>query len=183
MSEDFSNHSILVVDDEVLLVNLIDMQLQEIGIKVLKASNGKEAIEILEKNSDISLIISDIKMPIMDGITMLKTIRSRGSLVPVVFFSAFGDPVTMRKAWQAGAFDFFEKPIKQEELITKVKLALAFGKECLLGGALSATEKKTESFTINKAVIDNFKNHCQTKSLNPNEVIESLLTRYLASGT
>ncbi|MDZ4662271.1 MAG: response regulator [Pseudomonadota bacterium] len=142
MSEEFSKHKILVVDDEILLVELLAMQLEGLGCPIVTANNGEEALEKLESNVDVSLIISDVKMPIMDGITFLKRIRERGSVVPVMFFSAYGDRATLKQAWKEGAFDFLEKPINEEDLVRKVKLALLFGKEFHLTGHLDKGEKK-----------------------------------------
>ena len=182
MSEEFASHKILLIDDEVLLIELLEMQLQALGCTTITANNGEEALQKLEANADISLVISDIKMPVMDGITFLKKIRDQGSIVPVMFFSAYGDKATLKQAWKEGAYDFLEKPIREEDLLRKVKTALLFGKEYQLSGRTGDQEKKSAAFMVNSSVIEKFNHYCRTKNIDTNQVVENLITRYLASG-
>ncbi len=99
-----------------------------------------------------------------------------------MFFSAYGDRATLKQAWMEGAYDFLEKPIKEEDLIRKVKMALLFGKEFNLSGRVGSDEKKSADFLVKASILEKFNHYCRTKNIDTNQVIENLITRYLASG-
>ncbi len=111
---------ILVVDDEPDFEELIKQKFRH---KILKheydfvfAGNGKEALHKLEENSDISIVLSDINMPEMDGLTLLSKIDEKYPLTKTVIVSAYSDMSNIRKAMNLGAFDFVTKPLNFEDL-------------------------------------------------------------------
>ncbi len=111
-------YNILVCDDDKEIVNAIEIYLTKEGYNILKANNGKEALEVLEKNT-VHLIILDIMMPKMDGIEALSEIRKDKSL-PVIILSAKSEDEDKIKGLNLGADDYVTKPFNPLELIARV---------------------------------------------------------------
>lgn len=111
---------ILVVDDERLIVKLFKMYFREkIKAKeyeLIFASNGKEALEKLQADSEIDMMLTDINMPEMDGLTLLAKMNELNMNMKAVVLSAYGDVENMTKATDLGAFDFLNKPIDFQQL-------------------------------------------------------------------
>ncbi len=109
---------ILVVDDEPSAQSLIRQRFRKrIAAQELNfifAEDGLAALELLEKHQDIIAVLTDINMPRMDGLTLLSKIQ--GINCPAVVISAYGDMAKIRKAMNAGAFDFLTKPIDLQDL-------------------------------------------------------------------
>ncbi|MFT7248075.1 MAG: adenylate cyclase [Arcticibacterium sp.] len=114
------NTKILVVDDESDLEALIRQkfrrQIREKKYEFFFAENGRVALEVLESEPDIFLVLSDINMPEMDGLTLLVKIAENNPLIQVVMVSAYGDMDNIRTAMNKGAFDFICKPVNFEDL-------------------------------------------------------------------
>ena len=111
---------ILVVDDEadleVLIKQKFRQKIRQNEYEFLFALNGRHALEQLEKNPDIDLVLSDINMPEMDGLTLLSRISEKNSLLKAVIVSAYGDMENIRIAMNRGAFDFVTKPVDFKDL-------------------------------------------------------------------
>ena len=111
---------ILVVDDEtdleVLIKQKFRQKIREHKYEFLFAINGKQALEQLERNDDVDVVLSDINMPEMDGLTLLSKINEQNSLLKAVIVSAYGDMENIRTAMNRGAFDFVTKPVNFEDL-------------------------------------------------------------------
>ena len=118
-----NNYKILVVDDEVEITNAIEIYLTSEGYKVVKAFDGLEALNILEKSNDIDLIILDIMMPKLDGIRALSKIREEREL-PVIMLSAKSEDTDKILGLNMGADDYLTKPFNPLELIARVKSQL-----------------------------------------------------------
>jgi len=120
---------ILIVDDEpdieVLMTQRFRRQLREKKFIFCFAQSGIEALELLSKNQDIHLVISDINMPEMDGLTLLKKISEKFPAVIPIIVSAYGDMNNIRAAMNLGAFDFITKPINFEDLTVTIDKTLA----------------------------------------------------------
>ena len=110
---------ILVVDDEKEIRDLIEIYLKNEGFQILKASNGEEALEVLEKE-DVHLIILDIMMPKMDGIKACMKIREEKSM-PIIMLSAKAEDMDKIFGLTTGADDYMTKPFNPLELIARVK--------------------------------------------------------------
>jgi adenylate cyclase len=112
--------SILVVDDEpdleLLVTQKFRKQIREGEFRFLFAHDGEEALGVLEQEPDIDLVLSDINMPRMDGLTLLARLVERDDDFKAVIVSAYGDMVNIRAAMNRGAFDFLTKPIAFDDL-------------------------------------------------------------------
>ncbi|URZ05285.1 response regulator transcription factor [Clostridium felsineum] len=111
--------TVLVVDDEKEIRNLIDIYLSNEGFKVLKAENGIEALEILS-SEDVQLVVLDIMMPKMDGIETCMKIRENKNM-PIIMLSAKGEDMDKILGLTTGADDYIAKPFNPLELIARVK--------------------------------------------------------------
>jgi class 3 adenylate cyclase len=111
---------ILVVDDEADLESLIKQKfrqkIREHQYEFVFAIHGKHALEQLEKHPDIDIILTDINMPEMDGLTLLNRLNELNNLMKSVIVSAYGDMDNIRTAMNLGAFDFITKPVNFEDL-------------------------------------------------------------------
>ncbi len=111
---------ILVVDDETDLELLIKQrfrkQIREHEYEFFFAINGKDALQKLQKNSDVDIVLTDINMPEMDGLTLLTKLNETSPLIKSVIVSAYGDMDNIRAAMNRGAYDFICKPINFEDL-------------------------------------------------------------------
>ncbi|MES2004735.1 MAG: adenylate/guanylate cyclase domain-containing protein [Bacteroidota bacterium] len=111
---------ILVADDEVDLETLIKQkfrkQIRDQKYEFVFASNGNDAILKIQANPDISMVLSDINMPEMDGLTLLTRLSDSNPLLKTIMVSAYGDMDNIRTAMNRGAFDFVCKPVNFEDL-------------------------------------------------------------------
>jgi DNA-binding NtrC family response regulator len=116
---------ILVVDDEISIVEVLKALLTREGYSVSTASDGDEALEIIREEK-FDLLISDIRMQRMDGITLLRMAREVQEHLAVVMVTAYGTVETAVAAMKNGAFDYVTKPFKIDELILTVQRALSY---------------------------------------------------------
>ena len=100
---------ILVVDDEPKMRRVLEIMLQKMGHRVLGAGNGVEALALFQANS-VDLVITDLRMPEMDGIELLAALRAQGSDVPVMVITAHGTIETAVTAMKHGACDYILRP-------------------------------------------------------------------------
>lgn len=111
---------ILVADDEADLEALIRQkfrkQIREAQYEFVFAVNGNDALKKMEQHPDVALILSDINMPEMDGLTLLTKLNEVSPLSKTVIVSAYGDMENIRTAMNRGAFDFITKPVNFEDL-------------------------------------------------------------------
>ncbi len=106
---------ILVVDDEEGARELFYTILSGEGYKVTLANDGEAALNLL-KGDPYDLVITDIKMPVMDGLQLLQEIRKTGSKTDVIMVTAYGEVETYLKAMSLGAAEYINKPIRIKEL-------------------------------------------------------------------
>lgn len=114
---------ILVTEDDKNSARFLQITLSKAGYSVLTATNGKQALEVLEAHH-IDLIVLDIMMPEMDGFEFTKTIRSHGIDTPILVVSAKQLSDDKCKALHIGADDFMSKPINEQEFLLRVKALL-----------------------------------------------------------
>lgn len=107
---------LLIVDDESNIRMVLVQLFKQDGYEVDSASNGKEAMEFLKRNQNYGCIISDLKMPIMDGMAFFQESRSIASHIPFVFITAFGSIEDAVFAIKSGAADFISKPFDRDSI-------------------------------------------------------------------
>ena len=106
---------ILVVDDEEGARELFSTILADEGYEVTLANNGEEALALF-KNTPFNLVITDMKMPVMDGLQLLQEIRKIDSKTNVIMVTAYGEVESYLKAMRLGAAEYINKPIRIKEL-------------------------------------------------------------------
>ncbi len=117
-----NSYNILVVEDEKEIAEAIEIYLLNQGYNVIKASNGLEGLDAIEKN-DIHLAIVDIMMPVIDGVTMIMKLREKYDF-PVIILSAKSEEVDKIMGLNIGADDYVNKPFKPLELLARVNSQL-----------------------------------------------------------
>ncbi|MBO4610377.1 MAG: response regulator transcription factor [Lachnospiraceae bacterium] len=143
--KDNSKLTVLVCDDEKDIANAISIFLRSEGYNVLTASNGKEALELVEEE-EIHLVLLDIMMPVMDGVTALSKIREISN-VPVIMLTAKSEDTDKILGLNLGADDYVTKPFNPVELMARVRSGLR--RYMLLGGN-SASETGEEEMTCGR---------------------------------
>ena len=116
--------TVLVVDDEKNYPRILGAVLEEEGFEILTANSGAKALEILH-NSDIDLVLTDMKMPEMDGIDLLEKIKARDPQLPVIMMTAHGTVDKAVEAMEKGAYSYLLKPFDNDRLIIYVNKAIA----------------------------------------------------------
>jgi len=118
---------ILLVDDDENLRKVLEFNLEQDGYTVITASNGKEALKLYGEH-DPKLVITDIKMPEMDGIALLKEIKRRNLEQLIIVITAFGTIDNAIEAMKLGAYDYITKPFNRDEMKLVVRKALELEK-------------------------------------------------------
>jgi class 3 adenylate cyclase/AmiR/NasT family two-component response regulator len=170
---------ILVVDDEtdleVLIKQKFRQKIREHHYEFIFAVNGIKALEQLEQHGDVDIVLSDINMPEMDGLTLLSKLNEQNSLLKSVIVSAYGDMENIRTAMNRGAFDFITKPVNFEDLELTMQKTLKQVEQ------MKETMKAIKENNILKMYVDetvlNFMGGKEfEKSLLENETIEATVT-------
>ena len=131
------NANILIADDEPNQLELMSFNLSNAGYSIIKATNGKEAIELIENHSP-DLIILDWMMPKMSGIDVCRTLRSRSETkqIPIIILSARSEDSDKSLGLDTGADDYISKPFSPKELISRVKALLRRARPALVNDIL-----------------------------------------------
>ncbi|MEO6632204.1 MAG: adenylate/guanylate cyclase domain-containing protein [Mucilaginibacter sp.] len=167
---------ILVVDDEADLELLVKQKfrrkIRENVYEFVFAQNGEEALERVKEHPDLDVILSDINMPVMDGLTLLSRLPEANPMVKAVVVSAYGDMQNIRTAMNRGAFDFVCKPVDFEDLDLTMEKTIVHVRQ------LQETMKAIKENNILKMYVDenvlNFMNHKEFEgSLMKNELIDA----------
>lgn len=114
---------ILAVDDEENIRNLITYTFEEYDIEVKTAENGKAAITILEQNP-VDVIITDLLMPTMTGLALIREMKKRKSAIPIIIITAYGNTEMVKEIIAEGVFRLIEKPLDFDILVPIVQDAI-----------------------------------------------------------
>ena len=114
-------HCILVVEDEKKLRRVIELQLQSAGFDVLEAGTAEDGLKLADR---ADLILTDLRLPGMDGLELLHRIRRQNSQTPIIVMTAYGTVENAVEAMKAGALDFLPKPFSMDHLMTVVNKSL-----------------------------------------------------------
>lgn len=167
---------ILVVDDEADLEMLVKQKfrkkIRENTYEFIFARNGEEALLKIHEHPDLDIILSDINMPVMDGLTLLSRLPEANSLLKAIMVSAYGDMQNIRTAMNRGAFDFVCKPVDFDDLDLTMEKTIIHVKQ------LQETIKAIKENNILKMYVDsNVLNFMTNKefesSLLKNELLEA----------
>ncbi|WP_202079675.1 response regulator [Caldalkalibacillus salinus] len=109
------SNKILIVDDQYGIRVLLDEVFRKEGYQTFQAANGKQALELVEKNEP-DLVILDMKIPGMDGLEILRRIKAYNQEVQVIMITAYGELDLIQEAMQLGALTHFTKPFDIDEL-------------------------------------------------------------------
>jgi adenylate cyclase len=124
---------ILVADDEtdleVLIRQKFRQKIREQQYEFVFAINGNDALEKMQQHPDIAIVLSDINMPEMDGLTLLTKLNEAAPLTKTVMVSAYGDMDNIRTAMNRGAFDFVTKPVNFEDLEVTMEKTILYVKQ------------------------------------------------------
>ena len=141
MSLSSDNISILVADDDTIIVETLTSALKRLGFKTTPAFDGQEALSLYEEEA-FDIVITDLQMPKMDGMELLKTIKQKNEEAIVLVITGYGTIRSAVEAVKAGAFDFIPKPFQLDEL------------EIVLNKALKAKELFKSIIAENKAYME-----------------------------
>ncbi|SEQ49270.1 DNA-binding response regulator, OmpR family, contains REC and winged-helix (wHTH) domain [Virgibacillus subterraneus] len=114
--------SILIVDDDINILNLVDIYLTRAGYRVFKASDGMEALESIE-GIHINLAVVDVMMPEMDGFQLTQQLREDFD-IPVILLTAKGEMDDKEKGFRSGSDDYVVKPFEPKELLFRIQAVL-----------------------------------------------------------
>ncbi len=143
-------YNVLVCDDEVSIVSSLKIYLASEGYSVSEANNGKEALEMLSSAS-VDLVVMDVMMPEMDGITALAKIRAQNNDVPVILLTAKGEDYDKVIGLNVGADDYITKPFNPVELLARVKSNIR--RYCGFGAQASKQQTKSPNILQNGGII------------------------------
>lgn len=118
---------LLIVDDEDKMRTLLSMMLERKGFRVDQAGHGRQALELLEKK-EYNLVISDIKMPEMDGKALIRAMRKQKILTPVIFITAFATIDSAVEMMQEGASDYVTKPFDESRILLTIERAMTLSR-------------------------------------------------------
>ena len=119
--------TILVADDDDSLRRVLEFQLRESGYEVLTAADGLAALDLFT-GREVDCLITDLRMPGLSGLELLRRASAIKGETPVVVITAFGDVETAVEAMRAGAFDYVTKPFNRDQILLTVEKALVFGR-------------------------------------------------------
>ena len=119
--------ALLIADDDESLRRVLEFQLRAAGYQVLTAPDGLAALDVFT-NHDIACLITDLRMPQLSGLELLRRVNAINYETPVIVITAFGDVETAVEAMRGGAFDFITKPFNREQILLTVAKALRFGR-------------------------------------------------------
>ncbi len=146
---------ILIAEDETKIRKILKINLQN-RYKIILAENGREAMEYLQ-HEPVHLILTDLKMPKMNGMELLRFANEVFPYIPVIIITAFGTVESAVEAMKAGAYDYILKPIKLAELETTIEKALKFGslmeENAQLKKKLEQYENTSEIITVNPRML------------------------------
>lgn len=125
MKEQQEKYKVLLVDDEPIILRSLKVAIpwDELGLSIVgEAKNGEAALQQIQQTAP-HIIISDIRMPVIDGITLMKEVLPRSAKLIFIFISGYGEFEYAREALRLGAFDYLLKPIDHDELVEMLKRA------------------------------------------------------------
>ncbi len=120
---------ILICEDDLMTLKALEHKLKSEGYDTITAHDGKQAIELLNSNREIEMLLTDLHMPIISGLELITHVRNKmKSYMPIVMLTRVGLEDTVLHAFELGADDYITKPFSPEELSLRIKRLLLKGK-------------------------------------------------------
>ncbi len=119
------NVTVLLVDDEKDFVEALAERLKLRGFSITICFDGEEAVNILKEQTTVDVVILDVQMPGLDGISTLREIKQLAPLIEVIMLTGHGTVQTAIDGMKLGAFDYILKPVKNEDLVDKINKGYA----------------------------------------------------------
>jgi len=142
-------YKILIVDDEIEYQKVLSLILSDVGYDIASCSNGNEALDYIENNM-VDLVITDLKMPVMDGVELIKKIKEKYDDVDVVVMTAFGSIESAVDSIKYGAIDYFVKSGEMKELVMKIDRLAKISRLERKSSVLLKNQNNTEIFINSK---------------------------------
>lgn len=115
---------ILIIDDETDMLVMLEMLITDKTPHEVISTNNPFEIEALLSTNDFNLVITDLKMPLLDGIEILELVKRKDADIPVIVITAFGTLEAAEEAVHKGAYDFITKPFRKEQILVAIERAL-----------------------------------------------------------
>jgi CheY-like chemotaxis protein len=124
--EPLNGRKVLVVDDDIRNIFALNSLLERHNMQVISATNGQEAINLVESTEDLSLVLMDVMMPEMDGYETMRRIRNKPQfrMLPIIALTAKAMKGDREKCLEAGASDYVAKPVNTDQLLSLVRMWL-----------------------------------------------------------
>jgi two-component system nitrogen regulation response regulator NtrX len=151
---------ILVVDDETSILQSLEGILSDEGFEPVCAESAEEGLRIIDEE-DVDLVLLDIWMPGMDGLTALEEIKKRDPVLPVIMISGHGNIETAVKATKSGAFDFIEKPPSYDKIVVAVNNGLQMSRLVEENAILRTKTKKKKGLTGKSSAIEDLRSQIE----------------------
>lgn len=117
---DLEDKRILIVEDELMCFKLIEIALKHTRAKLLRANNGKEAIERCAQDPGIDLVLMDIQLPVINGYQATDEIRKFNKKIPIIAQTAYAMNSQRQKCFEAGCTDYISKPYNTQQLLSTI---------------------------------------------------------------
>lgn len=142
--------TVLIVDDEARILMLLESLLKSAKFDVLPAKDGPSALQTLDEHAEIDFVLTDLRMPGMDGLELFAEIRKRRPGMPVILLTAYASLETALDAMRGGIFDYITKPFKVNELMATIRAAdrQAQSRKTQLVEALDVAEATPEASAL-----------------------------------
>lgn len=173
------SYKILIVDDEYINQRVLEYHLSNVSENILKVSTGKQALEIIEENKDIDLVIMDMMLPDLLGYEICSMIRKKYSIfqLPIIMMTASNRPENLVSSFNSGANDYLRKPFSKDELLSRVNTLLTLKSSVndalLLAQEISRANEKIETL--------NFKNYESSKKVEKLIEYDKIKTEFFAN--
>ena len=119
---------IMVIDDSETIRQAVSLILKEFGLKIRQAENGleglKEIEEVKKSGNDVAICVTDVNMPVMDGLTFVKEFRKKDKFTPILMLTTEAGESTIREGKKAGASGWIVKPFKTDQFLDTVKMLI-----------------------------------------------------------